>query len=131
MKSEGNTLNYVSNFGEMSTCWIKTIRYTGSSWLIDWFLRHVNPSRIILCLELKELCSLHVHIYIFYLVVSSEFLIFFFFACTRSYRIWLKFKQSYLIYKWVTNKYYHLMVLNGPENRGNERVQHIPEMSTV
>ena len=36
-------------------------------WLIDWFLRHDNMSRVILCLEVRESCSVYVYINIFFL----------------------------------------------------------------
>ena len=33
-------------------------------WLIDWFLRHINPVRVNLCVEIRESCSLYIYIYI-------------------------------------------------------------------
>ena len=51
-------------------------------WLIDWFKRHVNRSRIILCLQFRELCSVYMHIYIFCAFLNFFFhnFLFFFFA---------------------------------------------------
>ena len=34
-------------------------------WLIDWFWRHVHPSKVISCPEVMESRSLYVHIYTF------------------------------------------------------------------
>ena len=49
-------------------------------------LTDFNPSRVILCQEVRESRSLYVHIYIFGVVISKEF----FFLCTQS---WEKEKE--------------------------------------
>ena len=36
-----------------------------SAWLTDWFERHINPSRVISYLEVRELRLLYIQIYIF------------------------------------------------------------------
>ena len=41
------------------------------------FKRYVKLSRVILCLEIKELCSLYIYIYIFCVIISKEFFFFF------------------------------------------------------
>ena len=41
---------------------------------IDLFQQHAKPTRDISCLEVRELHSLDIHIYIFCAVVSQEFL---------------------------------------------------------
>ena len=43
-------------------------------WLIVWFLRNVNPFRIILCQKVRESHSLYVHINIFCLFFFRSFL---------------------------------------------------------
>ena len=40
--------------------------------MIDWLKRHVNLSSFILCLEIRELLLLYIHIYIFCVVISQE-----------------------------------------------------------
>ena len=58
-------------------------------------------SRVILCLEFWELCSLYVYIYIFCIVVSRDFF------CLQSNEINIIFKQIYLTQIWDPNGYYH------------------------
>ena len=41
------------------------------NWLIDWFQQHIDQSRVISCLEVRESHTLYLHIYIF-CVVSWE-----------------------------------------------------------
>ena len=43
--------------------------YVTLNWLIDWLLHEVNLSKLILCLKVKELHSLYIHIYNFNIVV--------------------------------------------------------------
>ena len=57
-------------------------------------------SRIILYLEVRELC----YIYILGLWFLKSF---FFFFCIRSYQIQIIFKQIYLINRWYPNRYYY------------------------
>ena len=40
----------------------------GVDWLIDWLKRHVNPSGVILCLDVRELRTLYIYIFIFCIV---------------------------------------------------------------
>ena len=54
--------------------------------LIDWFKEYGNPSRPILYLDVRELHLLHVHIYLFCIIVSEDV---FFLYCIWSY--WIKF----------------------------------------
>ena len=38
--------------------------------LFDWLQWHINSSRVILCLDVRELRSLYIHVYIFCAVIS-------------------------------------------------------------
>ena len=73
-------------------------------WLIDWFSCNVNPSRVIFHQEVRELCSLYVDIYIFYVIATQEFLFYF---STQSCRMHIISKQIYLTQRWDPNGYYH------------------------
>ena len=60
--------------------------------LIDWFLRHPNPTMVILYQEVNESRSLYVYIFIFCLPVSDYFSVF----CIGANSIWILFKPIYL-----------------------------------
>ena len=45
--------------------WLFALRFARLWWLVDWFKRHINLSRDIPCLVVRESRSIFVHIYFF------------------------------------------------------------------
>ena len=68
-------------------------------WLADWFYRHINQSRVILYLEVRESRLIYVHIY------TCFFRAFFFLHTVLSNTN--NFKLIYLTHKWNPNRFYH------------------------
>ena len=111
----------VGNYAKQ-ICWKSSERL-----LRDWlFEQHINPTRVILCLKVKEWCILYAYIHIFSVIVSKENL-----RPVIEYQVFLSntniFIHTYLIWRWDPSRYYS-RGQSGPANNSNKDVHHISQI---
>ena len=82
---------------------IKKQRRKKKKRIISWFYRYVNLSRVISCLEVRELRPLQVHIYLFLCYCFLRLCLF----CTWFYQIPMIFKQVCFTHSWAIKRSFH------------------------